>query len=260
MIAHIKNGILFFASPLLSQFPKISHGIFTRQGGHSQPPYDSLNIGFNEKDDPDTVESNRSLIAGCIDAGRPLVCAQQVHGSNVVSLKRADVSTDHAKIPEPITGDAMITDIDGMPITIQIADCQAILMYDPVNSVIANVHSGWRGSIQNIVGKTIQRMQSDFSCRPSDIHAAVSPSLGPCCSEFKNYQTEIPEKFWHYRDNRNCFNFWEVTRDQLTEAGVLSEHIELSGLCTKCNGHLFYSYRKNKETGRFAAVICLINH
>jgi len=260
MIARIKNGILFFESSLFSQFKGISHAIFTRHGGHSRFPYEELNISLKSSDAPEKIHTNRSLMADCIDAARPIMFAYQVHGADVVSLKCADNWTDSQKRSENIMGDAMITDTLGMPLAIQLADCQAILMYDPVNSVIANVHAGWRGSIKNIIGKTIQRMQSDFVCQPRDLHAVISPSLGPCCSEFKNYQTEIPEKFWLYRDSRNRFNFWEVSRDQLTAAGVLFENIELSGICTKCNGHLFYSYRKNQETGRFAAVISLTNN
>lgn len=260
MIAHLKNGILFFEFSLFKGFTNLGHGVFGRHGGHSPHPYDSLNVGLNGGDAPERVELNRSLVADCMGATRPVVFAHQVHGTDVISLKRRDTLSDQVNIGADITGDAMITDIPGMPVGIQLADCQAVLMYDPVNSVIANVHSGWRGSIQNIVGKTIKRMQSDFSCRPSSIRAAVSPSLGPCCSEFKNYQTEIPEKFWRYRDRRDCFNFWDITRDQLTESGVLLEHIEFSGICTRCNGHLFYSYRQNPETGRFAAVISLVDH
>lgn len=255
MIAHLKNDILFFRFPLLNGFSGLAHGVFTRHGGQSPPPFNSLNVGLNGGDDADAVESNRSAIADCLGVSRPLIFCDQVHGAVVVSLKKAADS----KVPSKITGDALITDIPGMPIGIQLADCQAILLYDPVRSVVANVHSGWRGSIQNIAGTTIDRMQSDFLCRPADIRAAVSPSLGPCCSEFKNYQTEIPEKLWSYRDSRNYINFWDITRDQLTAAGILPENIEFSGVCTKCNTHLFYSYRKNPETGRFAAVAGLID-
>lgn len=256
MITHLKDNILYFKFPGLAEFPGLAHGVFTRHGGHSPAPFNSMNVSCNGGDDADTVESNRSLIADCLGAGRPITFSDQIHGPDVVSLKQADTS----KIPAKITGDAMITDIPGMPLGIQLADCQAILLYDPVKSVVANVHSGWRGSIQNIAGKTIGRMQSDFSCRPENVRAAVSPSLGPCCSEFINYQTEIPEKFWSYGNSRNYFNFWVITRDQLTAAGVLAEHIEFSNTCTKCNEHLFYSFRKSPKTGRFAAVIELFDH
>jgi hypothetical protein len=251
MIARRKNNILYLEFPLLSGFPGLFNGIFTRHGGYSSAPYDSLNIGKNGSDTAENVRHNRSLIQDCIESSEPLIFVNQVHGADVIVLRRED----EPEIPSDLTGDALITDIPGLPMGIQLADCQAILLYDPVNAVAANIHAGWRGSIQNIAGKTVERMQSEFFCQPEHIRAAVSPSLGPCCSEFKNYPTEIPEAFWPYRDSRNHFNFWAITRDQLTGAGVLKENIEFSGMCTRCNDHLFYSYRKNRETGRFAAVI-----
>ena len=251
MIARRKNNILYFEFPLLSGFHGLFNGIFTRHGGYSPAPYDSLNIGKNGSDTVENIRQNRSLIQDCIESSEPLIFVNQVHGADVIVLRRED----EPEIPSDLTGDALITDIPGLPIGIQLADCQAILLYDPDKAVAANVHAGWRGSIQNIAGKTVERMQSEFLCQPEHIRAAVSPSLGPCCSEFKNYPTEIPEAFWPYRDSRNYFNFWAITRDQLTGAGVFEEHIEFSDTCTRCNDHLFYSYRKNRETGRFAAVI-----
>lgn len=256
MIARRKNDILYFEFYMLSGFSGLGHGVFTRRSGCSEAPYDSLNIGANGNDPIENVKHNRVLIKDCIQTSRPIVFAKQVHGADVIALRQRE----GREPPLELTGDALITDIAGMPLGIQLADCQAILLYDPVKSVVAIIHAGWRGSIQNIAGKTITHMQTGFSCQPADIRAAVSPSLGPCCSEFKNYQTEIPETFWSYRDHRNCFNFWAITRDQLTAAGVLKAHIEVSGICTRCNDHLFYSYRKNPETGRFAAVIAITDN
>src|SRR6056297_117612 len=255
MIAYRRDGILYFEFHSLAGFSGLRHSIFTREGGCSQSPYDSLNIGGSSNDEIENVKRNRALIQDCIQSPWPIVFASQVHGSEVIALKQAQGDGPSLEL----TGDALISNIPGMPIGIQLADCQAILLYDPVKSVVANVHAGWRGSIQNITGKAVERMQSEFLCQPENIRAAVSPSLGPCCSEFKNYQTEIPETFWAYRDNHNYLNFWAITRDQLTRTGILEENIEFSGICTRCNDRLFYSYRKNRETGRFAAVIGIMD-
>jgi len=159
--------------------------------------------------------------------------------------------------PPPISGDAMVSNVPGKTLAIQVADCQAVQLFDPVQKVIANVHSGWRGSIQNIVGKCVETMKTHFNCLPEDIIAGVSPSLGPCCSEFIYYKTEIPEHFWPYKDRRHHFNFWRITSDQLKDSGLPPENIELSNLCTKCNDHLFFSYRQAKQTGRFVSAIGL---
>jgi len=151
----------------------------------------------------------------------------------------------------------MVTDVKGITLVIQVADCQPVFIYDPFRQVVGNVHSGWRGSINNIIGRTISVMESEFGCRARDLLASVGPSLGPCCSEFINYRTEIPMRFWNYRQKNNRFDFWCLSRDQLSAAGVLRKNISISNLCTSCRTDLFYSYRKEKETGRFAAAIGL---
>jgi len=259
MIAYHKNGLLYFKFHLLAGLPGLVHAIFARVGGHSPRPFESLNVGLNSADAAVNVASNRSLVAEAFNTRKPLLFPNQVHGTDVVGLKKTD-ERDCLRLAPDTTADALITDIAGLHLAIQIADCQAVVLYDPVRAVVANVHSGWRGSIENIIGTTIRKMQSDFDCRAADIYAAVSPSLGPCCSEFINYQSEIPEKFWCYRDSRNFFNFWAITRDQLAAAGIRQEQMEFSGICTKCNEHLFFSYRKKHPTGRFAAVIGLATH
>lgn len=257
MIANRKNDLLFFQFHHLACCPGIVHAVFTRIGGHSPPPWASLNVGFNGADEAANIKTNRGLAAQALGVGGPVLFARQVHGADVLCFKKSDRA---AELPEPApdtAGDAMITDIPGLPIGIQLADCQAVILYDPVRAVVANIHSGWRGSSQNIVGAAIRRMETDFACEAKNIHAAVSPSLGPCCSEFKNYRSELPKEFLDYKDSRDRFNFWAITRDQLAAAGVAAGHMEFAEICTKCNAHLFFSYRKKQETGRFAAVISL---
>jgi copper oxidase (laccase) domain-containing protein len=130
-------------------------------------------------------------------------------------------------------------------------------LYEPVRRVVANVHCGWRGSIQNIIGRTVETMARQFGCSPGSIVAGIGPSLGPCCAEFINYKAEIPQAFWKYKDSDHHLDFWSVSRDQLTKAGVASENIETSRICTRCRADEFFSYRTAKITGRFAAVIGL---
>ncbi|MDY0223311.1 MAG: polyphenol oxidase family protein, partial [Desulfobacterium sp.] len=142
-------------------------------------------------------------------------------------------------------------------LVIQVADCQPVLLLDPVKKVVANIHSGWRGSIQNIIGRSVDAMVDNFGSDPQTILAGIGPSLGPCCSEFVNYTREIPEHLWIYKDEKEHFNFWRISADQLTERGLKPENITLAGICTRCAADTFFSYRDNNTTGRFAAVIKL---
>ena len=183
--------------------------------------------------------------------GQELVFASQVHGDDILILKKD--SSD--KRPFPMTGDAIITDIPGKNLVIQTADCQAVLLYDTVKKVAANVHSGWRGSICNIIGKTVQAMKEIFGCHPGDIFAGIGPALGPCCAEFIHYEKEIPGIYWKYKNNSHHFDFRAISRDQLCSAGLKAENIHSTEMCTKCRTDLFFSYRGEGNTGRFAAVI-----
>lgn len=256
MILRGKNGVSFFQFPNLARFSGIEHAIFTRNGGYSEGPYRSLNVSFEVGDAQNNVAENRCVISRCIKE-KNLVFAKQVHGSEVlVFAKDSRISLERV-LNISQQGDAMVTDIPQIFLVIQLADCQSILMYDPVRQVVANVHSGWRGSINNIIDRTIKEMKKNFGCSPSDIIAGVSPSIGPCCAEFSNYKNEIPQNFWKYKDGNHHFDFWSISFHQLCNAGVLPHNIFLSKLCTKCNPDQFYSYRHQAITGRFAAVIGL---
>jgi polyphenol oxidase len=258
MLFSVRNGTSYYRFENLAAFRGIDHRIFTRHGGFSPRPFDSLNVSAGIGDAETNVARNRDLIRRSMAEG-DFVYARQVHGCNVAVLK------DGMQEPEPgdpaagaaITADALVTDLPGKYLVIQVADCQAVLLYDPDRQVVANVHSGWRGSIINVVGRTVEAMRHHFNCRPECIQAAIGPSLGPCCAEFVNYKAEIPAGFWEYKDSSDLFDFWAVSRDQLMCAGVAERNIEVSGICTRCRTDEFYSYRAAKTTGRFAAVIGL---
>ncbi len=291
-----KNGLHFYQFPNLAQFTEIKHGMFTRLSGFSKGPFQGLNVSVNVGDDPESVARNRHAILTCLDEDE-LVFIHQVHGSDIILLsqfqndekpshRRRPVSrkvlkildsgfrrndnkrllklallkkenTDTPLIHNNQTGDAIITDIPGKMLVIQTADCQPVLLFDPNQKVVAAVHSGWRGSLQNIIGKTIMSMVHHFHCSPEKIIAGVGPSLGPCCCEFVHYRKEIPDSFWKYQKKENHFDFWELSQDQMLETGVRTNNIHISGLCTKCRNDLFFSYRRQKITGRCAGVIGL---
>ncbi len=246
----VRNGIPVYRFELLDQFPELDHGVFSRAGGVSTAPYDQLNTALQVGDDPRCVMENRRMIGRLFD-GSVLVFAQQVHGSRVARISGPPPGNGEA----PPVADAMISDHRGLALTIQVADCQSVMLYDPVQKAIANIHCGWRGSTANIIGETVARMVRTFGSRPSDLVAGIGPSLGPCCAEFVNYRQEIPEPFWPYKDQRDHFDFWAISHDQLTGSGLRDACIEHSRLCTRCRSDVFFSYRQARQTGRFATVI-----
>lgn len=152
--------------------------------------------------------------------------------------------------------DAFVTNLSGVGILIKTADCQPILICDPVKNVVAGVHSGWRGSVQNITGETIRVLREHYGCDPRDLLVSIGPSLGPCCQVFTDPMRELPVEFHRYIQDGGAVNFWDVTRDQLAECGVFAEHIEHFRICTSCNTDRYFSYRQEKpETGRFGSVV-----
>jgi len=248
----VREDVTYFCYPKLSLNQQLIHGVFTRHGGVSDSPYNSLNTGYSLGDRPENVTANLSKIKETIQANH-LIFMNQSHGAEIYVLRKGDFKRQDS-IP---LADAMITDIPGTALMVKQADCQGVIIFDPRNRVVANVHCGWRGNVKNILGRTVTRMREDFGSRGSDLLAAIGPSLGPCCAEFISHEEIFPEEFEPFMVRKNYFDLWAISYWQLLESGLSKENIELAGICTRCRTDLFYSYRGEGETGRFATVAML---
>jgi polyphenol oxidase len=240
----------------LSQLGDLTHGVFTRHGGVSRPPYASLNTAWTNGDSPQAVQENLLRIKEKMGLTR-LIGSPQVHGDTIHLIDEATLdglTSRHPTLFAP-PGDALVTRLRSVGLLVKVADCQAIFLVDPVRKVIANIHCGWRGSVQNLARKTVRFLQDRFDCRPRDLLAAISPSLGPCCAEFVNYERELPEPFREFQHKPDYFDFWAITRRQLMDAGLKGEQIECAERCTVCETRNFFSYRGERTTGRNAAVL-----
>jgi len=241
------NGLSPLQFPILAE-PRLAHGVFHRHGGASPAPWDSLNVGLAVGDAPERVAGNRRHIRRALGLAA-LAAARQVHGDGVAVLHEAPAGE--------LDGiDAMVTDVPGLGLMIQQADCQAVLFFDPVNRAVGIAHSGWRGSVANIIAKTVATMSASYGTDPGKLRAAVSPSLGPCCGEFVNHRRELPDSFRAFEVRPDHFDFWAVSRHQLGQAGVRDENITVAGVCTVCDRR-FFSYRRDGTTGRNGSVIGL---
>ncbi|MBN1832812.1 MAG: peptidoglycan editing factor PgeF [Deltaproteobacteria bacterium] len=238
--------------PRLVSDDRLIHAVFTREGGVSEAPYNTLNVSYHTDDRPEFVSKNLEIIRDAIGA-KDLVFMNQVHGKEILVLRQQDFDGSW----EPASADAMITDIPQLALMVKQADCQGVLLFDPIKGVVANVHCGWRGNVINILKSVVDKMKSEFGCLAADLAAAIGPSLGPCCSEFVDYEKIFPEAFRRFMIRKAHFNLWEISRHQLLEAGLINKHIEVAGICTRCRTEMFYSFRGEGETGRFATVIML---
>jgi len=238
-----------------SELITIPHGMFNRFNGSSLSPFASLNFSYGVGDDPTHVTTNRNHVKQTLGISF-LVSAKQVHGRKAYCC--SNITSD-----QEVEGyDALITDQRGVGLLVQQADCQAILIHDPNKQIIAAIHCGWRGSIANIIGMTIAKMESRYQTDPTALLVAISPSLGPCCAEFINFQHELPKQLHQFQENPYHFNFWDMSITQLIEAGVQEKHIDATCICTACNQDYFSYRRTNKmgkegTTGRNGSIICL---
>jgi polyphenol oxidase len=186
-----------------------------------------------------------------------LVASKQTHGDTIHVVDEACLALATARQPVLFTppGDALVTTLQGVGLLIKIADCQAIFLVDPVRRVLANVHCGWRGSVRGILEKVVALLRDRFGTQPEDLLAGISPSLGPCCAEFKNYARELPAPLWPFQTKAQHFDFWAISRWQLIKAGLRPDRIEIANRCTVCESGDFFSYRGERTTGRNAAVL-----
>ncbi len=223
----------------LQEFRELKHGVFLRSGDE-----EFFLHAEGQKEQADISCDKVCKIIEC----EHLIRGRLRHGADVL-----DVSDPK----EEKICDGLITHKDGLGILMTHADCQAAIFYDPVHKVIGNVHAGWRGNVQAIYKQAVDQMKLKYGSQPADLLVSISPSLGPCCAEFKHYKQEFPESFWEYQARENYFNLWEISRRQLLDYGVLAAHIEIAGVCTVCHPQDFYSYRYNKTPCRNGTVVSL---
>jgi YfiH family protein len=256
LIRKEQNGLVFYQFRFLQAVPGLRHGIFTRRGGESSGGLGGLNLSFSVGDLSERVAGNRKRVREILDL-QSLTSLKQVHGTEAVVITNGQ-ARDTTQAPETESGDILLTNQPGLGLMIKQADCQSVILYDPAQRALCNLHSGWRGNVRGVIGEGIRKMRAVYGTDPACLLAAVGPSLGPCCAEFINYREELPEEAWKYQVRPLYFDLWQWSRDQLRAAGVREEHIAVAGICTACHTEEFYSYRKEKVTGRFGTVAGLV--
>ena len=238
----------------------VTHAVFTRQGGISPAPWDSLNVGGTVGDDPTRVAENRRRTFEAVGRSPDTMFdVWQVHSVDVVctDVPRPAV-VQHAK------ADAMLTSNPGVTLYMRFADCVPIFLYDPERKVVGLVHAGWQGTVCKIAAAAVAAMQAAYQSQPEDVIAAIGPSIGA-----HHYQVgmEVVQQVHNTfgdaaigllpRENGAVkFDLWQANRLILEDAGV--RFVESAEICTACHPDDWYSHRgDNGKTGRFGALIAL---
>jgi polyphenol oxidase len=156
-------------------------------------------------------------------------------------------------------GDALMSSTPGQRIGVRTADCVPLLLADPDHHAVAAVHAGWRGTVAEIAGKTVRRMQETYGSDVRRIRAAVGPAIGKCCFEVgPEVATQFTTWFPGVEISTHV-DLAEANYRQLLLAGLRPEHIDASRICTMCDSERFHSYRRDRErSGRMVAAIGII--
>lgn len=267
MIKQQRHGVSFYACGDIA-WQGAAHGFSTRLGGVSPAPWDSLNLGASRGDSPANVRENFSRFCTAVGADvNALVKNHQVHSCTVRSAARSDILSDPSE-PGTFEADGLVTGDPGVCLAVFSGDCIPILLYDPVNRVIAAAHAGWRGTAGGIAGHAVQAMASRYGCRPEHILAAVGPGISSCCfethddvpdalqaglgAEARPFIRPLPGGKKFTVDLKGANARW------LELAGVTREHIAVCSACTACSLDIFWSHRvQGNARGSMAAVIQL---
>ena len=224
----------------------------TRIGGVSSPPYDSLNLGAHCGDDPDCVEENRMRMfaAGGLPS-RP-VWLEQVHGKDVLMLSDESWSSKRA--------DASYSNTPGKVCAVMTADCLPVLFCNRNGTEVAAAHAGWRGLCAGVLEETV----ACFADKPENLLAWLGPAIGPGAFEvgpevreaFIAQDGQAHSAFRPHTEKKYLADIYQLARQRLANVGV---HQVFGGdRCTFNDKDNFFSYRRDKVTGRMASFIWLI--
>lgn len=265
-----KDGVVVLKVPAFEETGMVNHGFSTRIGGVSRGRYAKMNISFTNGDDAQAVRENCRRLFAAIgsESCERMVMSRQEHTDIIRVVTEEDAGKGYAKERDYTEVDGMITNLAGIPLVTLYADCVPLIFLDPVKKVIGTSHSGWKGTVQEIGRKAVEKMGAVYGCDPSDIIAAILPCIGKCCYEV---DTPLYEAFSKVEcvnvdavmtpvsEGKFMLDLVEANRQILLSAGILPEHLTVTDVCTCCNADTLHSHRATGGMrGNLAAVIELI--
>jgi YfiH family protein len=228
--------------------PRIGACFTTRLGGLSQPPYDSLNLGLNCGDQATTVEQNRLLLSQSLHLEHPPVWLIQVHGRRCLELPCAD---------NDLRADAAWTRQPGLCCAILTADCLPILVTDINGTLVAAIHAGWRGLAAGVIASCIDQLpvpaEHLMACLGPAISAANYEVDSRVFAALTQGRSDAEQFFEAQRTGHWLADLPGLARQQLEDLGLY--RISGGHNCTAADPHQFFSYRRDHQTGRMAALV-----
>ena len=249
----------YFSFRNLDRIPWIRNAFSTRLGGVSEGIYGSMNLNFTRGDDEEKVCRNYELF-GKATGLRPenMVMAKQTHTTNVLRVNESHMGMGIVRERNFDDIDGLITDCPGVVLVTAYADCVPLYFVDTVHKAIGLSHSGWRGTVNNMAGVTVNKMEKEFGTNPADLVAFVGPSICVNCYEVgadvadefaKAYKSEVFDGILSIKDEKNMkfrLNLHEANRKNLLNAGLAPDNIMVTDVCTCCNPEILYSHRASR--------------
>ena len=244
------------------QLPGIVHGFFTREGGHSQGLFASLNCGLGSGDDIESVKKNRAQVAATLGvADDHLVSGYQVHG--------ADVAVVIGPLAERPKVDGLVSNTKGVALCVLTADCGPVLFADAAAGVVGACHAGWKGALAGITDSTVEAMEQLGATR-ENIVAVLGPTISQAAYEVgpefpKPFREQGKSNFRFFtlsvKDGHYMFDLPAYLVDRMKAFGV-GKVFDMA-LCTYTDEQRFFSYRRathhrEKDYGRLISAIALV--
>ncbi len=256
-----KDGVKILISRRLEE-NGFANGFSTRLGGVSDFPKNDLNLAGFDEDAHENIFENRRRFLNVFDKDFQLATAWQVHGDDVKIVRN---QTDAKNSEEKF--DALVSKLKNILVGVKTADCVPMLLGDTKTKAFAAVHAGWRGTVESIAVKAVEKMRKEFGTDPQDLIAAIGPAA--TCKNYEIGQDVIDafskkfstggKLFTPTRDGHALIDLYKANKDQLLSIGVLPENIQVAPFCTMERTDLFFSYRVEKrlygKTGRLLSVI-----
>ncbi len=260
-------GVPYCVFPHIQELDFVKHGFSTRIGGVSEGIFASMNLSFTRGDDDEAVLENFKRFCTAIGTDyRNVVISAQEHHTTVISVTQEDCGRGINRGRGYTDVDGLMTNVPGVVLCTQYADCVPLFFADPVRRVVATSHAGWKGTVAQIGAVTVQKMNECYGSDPRDILVGIGPSIGMCCFEvdvpvydaFSQLPFSDEAMIRNDGNGKYHIDLWECNRRSLVEAGVLQEHITVTDLCTKCHNDFFWSHRATGgQRGSLAAFIAI---
>ena len=252
------NDMVYYYCPELSE-KGFNHLFSTRIGGCSFDK-NELNFGTSSGDTNENILKNYSRVFEILKTTpENTVKSKQTHSDTIITVDKSFGGEGIIKDQRFMEADGLITTDSDLALLVFYADCVPVIIADPVRKSACAVHSGWRGTKENITIKAIEKM-INLGSEPKDLMAVIGPAIGVCHFEvsenvYMEFKNSPYNEFAIVKDDKFYIDLKKTVKKQIVNSGVLEENIAISDICTYCDNEMYSFRREGEKAGRMAAFI-----